>query len=131
MDPFSYKGQLCGMYQNDICKFGDHCNFAHGLEEVRAKDQTLEDYLVEHRERNPELTFEVHKILVPFEYQKDTAESCSEPKQAADKIEESQIKYSVQIIYPPTYKKKKCDNFYKKTGCSMGICCQFVHGEVE
>ena len=35
-DPFTYKKQLCAMYNhNQLCKFSDTCEFAHGLDELR------------------------------------------------------------------------------------------------
>ena len=39
------------------CPRGDDCHFAHGKEELRNKDMSIDDYLVGHRAKNQHIYF--------------------------------------------------------------------------
>ena len=52
-----YKSILCTEFQKGKCSREEQCQFAHTQIELREPDQSIEDYLVAHRARNPKLDF--------------------------------------------------------------------------
>ena len=55
--PEEYKKVMCIVLQKTgKCTYGLKCFKAHGVEELRGKHESLEDFLVEHRARNPQVS---------------------------------------------------------------------------
>jgi len=53
-----YKTSFCAEFQRgERCSRDTRCQFSHGMLEMRQPGQSIEDYLVEHRARNPNIDF--------------------------------------------------------------------------
>ena len=58
-NPQSYKKKVCYDYQKQQCWRGVSCHFYHEKEEQRPYDMPIEEYIIGHYERNPNVNYTV------------------------------------------------------------------------
>eukprot|EP00475_Leptophrys_vorax_P011258 TRINITY_DN1777_c0_g1_i1.p1 TRINITY_DN1777_c0_g1~~TRINITY_DN1777_c0_g1_i1.p1 ORF type:complete len:582 (-),score=144.25 TRINITY_DN1777_c0_g1_i1:73-1818(-) len=145
-DPKLYKTELCRSFSKDgVCRYGNKCQFAHGIEELRPSPHGASKILKlkspESRDSSqftspaisPSPLIVDHEPRVERIVVEDLGKmSLEEEKQPNSPRDGDRMgSPGPRIKDPRVYKTELCQKFKEQGECPYGLKCQFAHGEKE